>query len=80
MCTSNQERICFLIEGRASLPLRGYNQRGAPHIWLCLSSAFLKKLLFQVGENIKWGLENAVFMWDRDSERLYKKEGGKNYE
>ena len=23
MCTPNQERICFFIEGRASLPLRG---------------------------------------------------------
>jgi hypothetical protein len=42
MCTSNQERICFLIEGRASLPLRGIISE-ARHTFLPSCQLFFKK-------------------------------------
>ena len=71
MCTSNQERICILIEGRASLPLRGYNQRGAPHIWLCLSSDFLKKSCFFRWGKIKNGVSKTQYLCGIEIPRGY---------
>jgi hypothetical protein len=48
--TSNQENVVFsalsgggnisLIDWPASLPLRGYNQRGGPHILAVLSTLY----------------------------------------
>ena len=44
MCTSNQERGCFLIEGCASPTLASVNWRGATHIFNDLSTTFFKKV------------------------------------
>jgi len=52
MCTSNQERICFLIEGRASLPLRGIISE-ARRTFLPSCQLFFQK---NVGEFKKWNL------------------------
>lgn len=44
MCTSNQERIYFLIEGRASPPLVRWSRQGAPHILALMSTVFCRKM------------------------------------
>ena len=66
MCTSNQERGCFLIEGRVSPTLASVNWRGAPHIFNDLSTAFFKK----VEENNKRNLTKPGFTRLGDSESL----------
>ena len=66
MCTSNQERDQFLIEGRTLPSLARKSCQGAPHIFTFMSTVFCRKC----GEIKKRDLGKPAFMRFRDSKSL----------